>query len=205
MNCYAALLALFVAPYATAQHSRPTFADIRVPAGQPSCALGFHGTRSPNNEVLSVLRTAAVDSRKDLLVTGPGVGDKSVAHCTFDIRFERPLATFETLYVDLRGAEFKQRSATIDWRLLIGTQRHSYSYARGRLLDDGQASFKRFAIVVPPGATSLRIAMTGAASSNGSGDAAFVAVDSFDMCFFDPAKPDWCGSASGVAAGSRPK
>jgi hypothetical protein len=176
--------------------SRPAFAGIHVPSGQGACPLTFEATLSPDNGVMSVLRTASTSSAKEFLGTGPGYETRGSTRCTFDARFQRPLGKYETLYIDLRGTEFKERATTVDWTMAIGTQRHRFTYARGRLLDAANDTFGRFAIVLPPGATSVHFVLSGRARADNPKSTAFVSVDALDMCFEDAAHPEHCGGTN---------
>jgi hypothetical protein len=111
------------------------------------------------------------------------------------VRFERPLAKYETLYIDLRGTEFKERATSVDWTLAIGKQQHRFTYARGRILDATSDTRGRFAIVLPPRATALRFVMSGTARAHDPKSTAFVSIDALDMCFVDDKQPEFCGPA----------
>lgn len=175
----------------------PTFVDAVIPPGQARCAQGFSSTRSPDNRVLSVLRSAKTSKNKEFLAVGPGFGTRDRAACTIDVAFERRLQAPRTLSVDYRGLEDKQPHTRVSLVVTIGSQAHRFSYADGRWLDGTPGTdIKRFLVDVPTGVKRLRISVSGTATSTNGTDSALIGFDALDMCFVDPENPDYCGLAS---------
>lgn len=172
----------------------PTFADAVIPSNQARCTQGFNSTRSPDNRVLSVLRTVKTTKDKEFLAVGPGFGTHDRAECVIDVPFQQPLNASRTLSVDYRGLEDKQSHTRASLTVTLGNQTHQFAYADGRWLDGSPGTdIKRFLLDVPAGTRKVRIKIAGSASSTNKTDTALIGFDALDMCFVDPDHPEYCG------------
>lgn len=174
----------------------PTFADAVIPSNQARCTQSFNSTRSPDNRVLSVLRTVKTSKDKEFLAVGPGFGTHDRAECVIDVLFQQPLNASRTLSVDFRGSENKQSHTRASLKITLGSQTHQFAYAEGRWLDGAPGTdIKRFLLDVPAGTTKVRIKIAGSASTINKTDTALIGFDSLEMCFVDPDHPEYCGMA----------
>jgi len=177
---------------AVAQDDRPTFAEpVFMPSS--SCPLTFSGTRTPQNQILSILRVAENKDALNFVAVGQGYPAAVKSFCAMEIRFEKPLRAPEKISIDMRGLELKDPNTALSVTIRIGSQDHKADYARGRWLDDLSTASKRFVIGLEAGTHGIRLALSGAAKTYDRTSNAFYAFDAFDLCFVNPARPQDCG------------
>lgn len=185
-----------------AEPTEPAFAEPRAQTSHnDACAPGtFSATRSPDNRVLSIIR------RTKFLEVANGGKRKAKARCAIELLLEKPLVEPRTLYLDLRGDEMKEADSRISYVLRLARQHHRIEYNRGRVLDAAtDSSFKRFQVLnLPKGTRRIPLVIEGAAESLDGKSFAYVAIDSFDLCFSDPAAPDRCGGIAKPEPGAKP-
>jgi hypothetical protein len=84
--------------------------------------------------------------------------------------------------------------SSVQYTFMFGNQRHSIEYAKGRLVDNPTTLNRIRVTEIPKGTRKFSIIIEGKAKSHGDNDVAIVNIDSIDVCFIDPARPDACGS-----------
>lgn len=190
---------LLIGGLAMAQQSRPSFAE---PVFQTSahCPLKFNGTRSPQNQVLSILRVAKDKNDPGFLAVGAGHAKVAKSFCAMEIRLEKPLVAPELLSIDMRGQDIKEADTVLSYGLRIGSQEHKMDYARGRWLDTASGGeIKRFVVQLKASTQVIRLALSGMAKSQDGKATALYDFDSLDFCFVDADHPEYCGPGSPAA------
>lgn len=185
---------LLAAGGAVANDARPTFAE---PVFQTSaaCPLRFIAARSPQNQILSILRSGVGETKPEFLAVGGKLPKRTKSFCTMEIRFERPITTPQKLSIDMRSGEEKDADAVMAVSFRIGSQEHKTEYARGRWLDNPPTDARRYVTLLKPGAQSVRLTLSGMAKIYDEQAKTFFAFDTLDLCFVDPDRPQDCAAS----------
>jgi hypothetical protein len=188
-----AVVPLLAGGLATAQDARPTFAE---PAfkGAASCPMTLKGVRSPQNQILSILQVTKDTTEPQFLAVGDGHGRHAKSFCTLEIRMAR-LKSAQRLSLDVRGGEQKDANSVLSVALRIGSTEHKSDYAKGRWFESQGSELRRYVVQLKPGTTSVRIALSGTATSHDGKAIAFYDFDTMDLCFVDPDRPQDCAAS----------
>lgn len=192
IQCLAAV-PLLLSGLAAAQDARPTFAEPTFQAAK-NCPMTLKGVRSPQNQILSILRVTKDTNEPQFLAVGDGHGRHAKSFCTLEIRMD-PLKSAQRLSLDVRGAEQKAADSALSVALRIGSTEHRSDYARGRWFETQGSELKRYVVELKPGTTSVRLALSGTAKSYDGKAVVFYDFDTMDLCFVDPDRPQDCAAS----------
>ena len=178
--------------------NEPAFAAPVLLGGDLACgSQPISAVRIRDNSVLNVQRGAVGTPAKPFLAVGPQSNKSDQANCTIDLRFERPLAEARTLGMDFRGTQMKDPGTTVHLLIEIGSQRHVFDYAKGRVVDGStHPVLKRFQLAdLPAGTTHVRISISGKATRIADADSALIGFESLALCFVEVEEPEFCGAS----------